>query len=79
MDRYCLLSRVFSREWRRNKVYTDAELRWLARRRGLVMDKENNLLILRQHKKEVVRFQKIEEPLAEALAERATLWVALKQ
>lgn len=32
---YRLRDRVFSRVWRRNKRYSEHELRWLARKKGL--------------------------------------------
>ena len=32
---YRLTNRRFSREWRRSKDYSDHEIRWLAKRRGL--------------------------------------------
>lgn len=35
MADYRLTDRTFSRVWRRNKTYSEREIRWLARRRGL--------------------------------------------
>lgn len=35
MADYRLTDRAFSREWRRNKTYSEREIRWLAKRRGL--------------------------------------------
>ena len=32
---YQLIDRMFSRLWRRNKRYSERELRWLAKKRGL--------------------------------------------
>jgi hypothetical protein len=34
---YKLIDRFFSRLWRRNKRYSEHELRWLARKRGLAV------------------------------------------
>jgi len=33
--KYRLTDREFSRAWRRNKIYSEKDLRWLAKRRGL--------------------------------------------
>jgi hypothetical protein len=41
---YRLINRTFSREWRRSKNYSDHEIKWLARRRGLETRRHNQAL-----------------------------------
>lgn len=41
---YRLTDRFFSRLWRRNKRYSEHELRWLARKRGLILRLKGDVL-----------------------------------
>lgn len=50
MADYRLTDRKFSRHWRRNKKYSDHELRWLAKRRGLEYVEQRDIIRLRDLK-----------------------------
>lgn len=41
-----MTDRLFSRLWRRNKRYSEHELRWLTKRRGLKLEKKGTLITL---------------------------------
>lgn len=41
---YRLIDRFFSRDWRRNKRYSEHELRWLARKRKLAVRLKRDVL-----------------------------------
>jgi hypothetical protein len=58
---YRLTNREFSRVWRRSKRYSDHELKWLCRRRGLALRREGKDLKAVDPKtnKVVVRFEPI--------------------
>jgi hypothetical protein len=43
---YKMTDRLFSRLWRRNKRYSEHELRWLAGRRGLKLEQKGTLITL---------------------------------
>jgi hypothetical protein len=54
---YRLTGRQFSRQWRRSKDYSDHEIRWLAKRRGLVYrERGNTICVTGQDGKVVVSF-----------------------
>jgi len=76
---YRLTDRKFSRLWRRSKDYSDHELRWLARRRGLkTAVHKGTLQVLDLKGKVVATFQQVAEPVVEkAPSERLKAYVAL--
>lgn len=41
---YRLTDRTFSRAWRRSKNYREHEIKWLARKRGLLVRSDKNVL-----------------------------------
>ena len=70
---YRLTNREFSRVWRRSKRYSDHELKWLCRRRGLALRREGEDLkaIDPKTNKVVARFEVIPpEPSPEPLQKR---------
>jgi len=58
---YRLTNREFSRVWRRSKRYSDHELKWLCRRRGLALrrDGEDLKAVDAKTNKVVARFEPI--------------------
>lgn len=77
---YRLTDRAFSRQWRRSKDYSDHELRWLARRRGLTISvHKGTLQVLDRKGKAVATFQAVDEPgSAEEVSEKVSLYARLK-
>lgn len=51
---YRLTNRAFSRLWRRSKRYSDHEIRFLCKRRGLTMEEHGDQLTVLNAKKIVV-------------------------
>lgn len=52
---YRLVDRFFSRLWRRSKRYSEHELRWLAKKRGLALRLKGDMLeVCHPASKEVV-------------------------
>ena len=51
---YKLIDRLFSRLWRRDKRYSEHELRWLARKRGLTVRLKGGYLDIVQPKSKQV-------------------------
>lgn len=62
---YRLTNREFSRVWRRSKRYSDHELKWLCRRRGLMLrrDKQDLQAVDPATNKVVARFEPIPVPV----------------
>lgn len=60
---YRMTDRFFSRTWRRNKKYSEHELRWLSKRYRLKLDKRGVLITI-TGPREIVHFGAIpEEPI----------------
>lgn len=76
---YRLTDRTFSRLWRRSKDYSERELRWLARKRGLkTAVHKGTLQVLDLKDKVVANFQQVNEPVAESAPdERLKAYAAL--
>jgi len=53
---YRLTDRRFSRLWRRSKDYSDHEIRWLAKRRGLDYRERGNTIQVMDHGTVVANF-----------------------
>ena len=52
----------FSREWRRNKKYSDKELRGLCRRRGCELQERRGVLLVMKGGKLIAQFNPLPEP-----------------
>lgn len=62
MADYRLTDRTFSRLWRRNKTYSEREIRWLARRRGLLFtERDGTIQVSDKSKKVVANFKLVPE------------------
>jgi len=77
---YRLTDRKFSRLWRRNKKYSDVEIRYLARKRGLESDARKGVITVTdpKNKKVVATFQQVAEAGVAAVSERTSLFAALR-
>ena len=62
MKRYQTVSKKFSRLWRRSKTYTYPELRWLARRQGLTLQKHKGSIQISGPKGVEAEFAEMAEP-----------------
>jgi hypothetical protein len=80
MADYRLTDRKFSRLWRRSKDYSDHEIRWLARRRGLTMSvhKQTLQVIHPKTKKVIANFKEIPKTEAFIGDEKTRLFAALR-
>lgn len=59
---YRLINRSFSRAWRRSKDYSDHEIRWLAKRRGLLFRERAGVVEVKDRAgKLVAKFQEVKE------------------
>jgi hypothetical protein len=60
---YRLTNREFSRVWRRSKKYSDHEIKWLARKRGLLVRDSKDVLTVydKDTGKTVASFEPIED------------------
>ena len=63
MAEYRLTNRQFSRLWRRSKDYSDHEIRFLAKRRGLEIDDHKSVLTVidPKNKKVVATFKEVQQ------------------
>lgn len=79
MADYRLTNRAFSRLWRRSKNYSDHEIRWLARKRGLEMraHKEKIEVVDPKTGKIVANFQEIKSVKPENISERSRALASL--
>lgn len=62
----------FSREWRRNKRYSERELRMLCRRRKCSLEKKRDVLLVLRDGKVVAQFNPVAEPAKAVLGVDAT-------
>lgn len=78
---YRLNNRSFSRVWRRNKDYSDHEIRWLAKKRGLEFRENKQTIELVNRNNQVVAvFQEVPAQMEAApVSEKTRLLAALKQ
>jgi hypothetical protein len=77
---YRLTDRKFSRLWRRSKDYSDHEIRYLARKRGLEISAHKQVIQVLdpKSKKVVANFQEVAQALeADNRSERSRLLGAL--
>jgi spore germination cell wall hydrolase CwlJ-like protein len=79
MANYRLTTRTFSRQWRRSKLYSDKEIRWLARKRNLTLkDERTAIQVLDRNAKVVAAFQQVDEAEAPHMRKKSNLYAALK-
>jgi len=78
---YRLNNRSFSRVWRRNKDYSDHEIRWLAKKRGLEFrENKTTIELVNRNNQVVAAFQEVPAQMEAApVNEKTRLLAALKQ
>ena len=75
---YRRTDRTFSRRWRRNKDYTEKQLRWLARRRNCVLDKFKGGLRIKKGAQTIASFEIVPE-LETRENKQSSLYAALRR
>jgi hypothetical protein len=67
---YKMTDRFFSHKWRRNKKYSEHELRWLSKRYDLNLDKRGTLITI-TGPREIVHFKALPDESGEPSASLA--------
>jgi len=77
---YRLTDRKFSRLWRRSKDYSDHEIRYLVKKRGLALTDHKSMLTVTDPKtrKVVATFQEVPQIQPHEVSERSQTFAALR-
>lgn len=79
MTVFKLANKTFSRVWRRSKDYTEAEIRMLSRKRGMLFTKNRDSILVKDKKgNTVATFQEVRKNAAEPISERSRNLAAIR-